>query len=52
MLGEGTQLNAWMTDPSAWPQNRDYSTFMNWFDIRACDTVIDFGETPIEIEEF
>jgi hypothetical protein len=46
------ELSAWMADPSVWPQDRDYSTFMDWFDIRACDTVIDLGETPIEIEEF
>ena len=41
-----------MEDPSVWPQDRNYSTFMDWFDIRACDTVIDLGEVQIEIEEF
>jgi hypothetical protein len=46
------ELNAWMTDPNAWPQDRDYKTFLDWFDIRACDTVIDLGEKPLEIEEF
>jgi hypothetical protein len=46
------ELNAWMTDPDVWPQNRDFKTFGDWFDTLACDTVIDLSNEPIEIEEF
>ena len=41
-----------MTDPNVWPQDRDFKTLIDWFDIHACDTVIDLGEEPIEIEEY
>ena len=46
------ELNSWMTDPDLWPQDRDFKTFLDWFVIGACDTVIDLSDEPIEIEEF
>ena len=46
------ELYSMIRAPDLWPQNRDFTTFNEWFDTHACDTVLDLGNEPIEIEEF
>jgi hypothetical protein len=45
------ELAAWMADPDAWPKNRTYKKFKEWFEVNVSDTVIDYGIDPIIIEE-
>lgn len=42
------ELEAWMTDPDAWPQNRTYKEFKKWFDVVCSDIIWDYGEDDIE----
>jgi hypothetical protein len=44
------ELAAWMDDPEAWPQDRSYKRFNEWFDIRVSDAVIDLGSGQIRHE--
>lgn len=37
------ELEAWMADPDVWPEDRNYKTFKEWFDVRVSDTVLDLG---------
>lgn len=46
------ELNAWMADPDVWPDDISYRKFLDWFEIRACDSVIDLSDEPIETKEF
>ena len=36
-------LSLWLTDPTAWPQDRSLKQFRDWFDVEACDMVLDLG---------
>src|SRR5512141_1929224 len=40
------------TDSALWPQTRDYKTFINWFEVQACDMVYDLGKEPLAAEDF
>ena len=46
------ELYSMIRDPDLWPQNRDLKTYNEWFDTKACDTVFDLSNEPLEIEEF
>jgi hypothetical protein len=35
------ELDGWHTDPSAWPQKRDFKTFQQWFSIELHSVVED-----------
>lgn len=37
------ELEAWHTDESAWPRNRDFATFKKWFDIELHSVVEDLS---------
>ncbi len=37
------ELEAWHTDPSGWPQNRDFKTFKQWFDVYPQSVVLDLA---------
>ncbi len=45
------QLWGWYTDESAWPGQRDWNVFQEWFDIRFCSEVFDMVEKKLEREE-
>ncbi|ULA64637.1 MAG: hypothetical protein LZF86_160037 [Nitrospira sp.] len=35
------ELDGWHTDPSAWPQKRDFKTFQQWFSIELHSVIED-----------
>ena len=45
------ELEEWWTDEADWPMQRDYATFLEWFDITAESIVTDLGRDPIRIED-
>jgi len=45
------ELEAWYTDETAWPSNRTFKLFEQWFDIVHFDLVQDVGRGPIENDE-
>jgi hypothetical protein len=45
------ELSAWCEDQEAWPQNRDYVLFRQWFDVEIHSMVIDPFEDAIEKEK-
>jgi len=42
------ELAAWMDEPERWPENRDFETFLDWFDVEIHSMVFDLGEDPLE----
>ena len=36
-----TELESWFTDPVLWPANRDFSLFLDWFEVEFHDGVVD-----------
>ena len=46
------KLYSMIRDPDLWPQKRDLKTYNEWFDTKACDTVFDLSNEPIDKEEF
>lgn len=44
-------LNSWHRDPSLWPQDRTYSMFMEWFDVRIVGIVYDLADGPLTHED-
>jgi hypothetical protein len=45
------QLNEWLRDPSAWPQDRSTAVFDQWFALEVHSMVLDLVEEPILHEE-
>lgn len=41
------ELLAWDTDESAWPENRDFATFQEWFDVELHSLVEDLCDEEI-----
>jgi len=39
-LFEG-ELEGWYTDETLWPQNRDYKTFREWFEVECHSVILD-----------
>ena len=35
------ELEGWYTDEALWPKNRDYKTFMEWFEVECHSVVMD-----------
>ena len=47
------ELWGWYTDPALWPMNRDFDTFLQWFDVEFHCMVFDADEeTPLEHEDY
>jgi hypothetical protein len=46
------ELYSMIRDPDLWPQKRDFKTYNEWFDTKACDVVYDLSNESVEIEEF
>ncbi len=46
-----TELDEWCTDESAWPQNRDFELFMEWFTVTFHSVVEDMVDAPLLEEE-
>jgi len=44
------ELSSWITDESAWPNNRTYEMFKEWFDVELHSMVYDPYEDDIEKE--
>src|SRR3990167_5070243 len=45
------ELDGWHTDPSAWPQKRDFKTFRQWFSVELHSVVEDLmGDALIDDE--
>jgi len=42
------QLASWWADEKDWPENRDFNTFLKWFDVRLHSTVYDLVDAPLE----
>jgi hypothetical protein len=46
------ELDGWHTDEAAWPQNRDFAMFKEWFDIELHSVVEDLcGDEIIDDED-
>jgi hypothetical protein len=45
------ELYGWHTDPAAWPQERDFETFQEWFDIEMHSVVEDLCDYEIVDED-
>lgn len=41
------ELAGWSTDESEWPENRDFATFQDWFDIELHSVVEDLCDDEI-----
>jgi len=46
------ELDSWYRDENAWPRNRDYATFREWFTIEIHSMVFDLFEDEIIKEEY
>jgi hypothetical protein len=45
------QLNGWYRVPSVWPSERDFATFLRWFECSFHSMIFDLCEDPLEHEE-
>ncbi len=45
------ELDGWHTDPSAWPQKRDFKTFQQWFSIELHSVVEDVVDDALIDDE-
>ena len=45
------ELDGWHTDETAWPQNRDFAMFKEWFDIELHSVVEDLSAEEIIDDE-
>ncbi len=41
------ELNDWCTEENAWPKNRDYKMFSEWFDIEISSMILDLEDDPV-----
>jgi hypothetical protein len=41
------ELNDWYSDESAWPANRTYKMFCEWFDVEVHSMILDLEEFPV-----
>ncbi|MFP4024547.1 MAG: hypothetical protein ACLFVR_08470 [Thiohalospira sp.] len=44
------ELNDWYTDEKAWPQNRTYKMFSEWFEFEICSMILDLEDYPVTKE--
>ena len=44
------QLGDWWTDPTRWPEMRDFATFKEWFDTEFHSLVLDLVDLPLKDE--
>ncbi len=44
------ELNSWMRDPDVWPPQRTLKVFLDWFQVEACELVLDLGKRPIDYD--
>ncbi len=45
------QLLSWWTDEKDWPKNRDFNTFVKWFDVEFHSLVFDLVNEPLTSQE-
>jgi len=45
------QLDGWYCVPSAWPVDRDFDTFIRWFEYRFHSVIIDLCDDPVILGE-
>ncbi len=45
------ELEGWHTDAEAWPQDRSFKVFKQWFDVQHYEIVTDVGRGPIENDD-
>lgn len=45
------ELDGWHTDPSAWPQKRDFKTFQQWFSIELHSVIEDVVDDALIHDE-
>ncbi|MGR3178308.1 MAG: hypothetical protein ACUZ8E_09670 [Candidatus Anammoxibacter sp.] len=41
------QLYSWWTNENDWPSNRDFNTFVEWFDCKFHSLVMDLVDEPL-----
>lgn len=46
------ELAGWHRDEEGWPQERDYRTFEQWFEVQFSSVVVDLSKHPHIVEEF
>lgn len=45
------ELASWMSDPKAWPAERTFELFQDWFEVTFHSMVIDLGQEEFELED-
>ncbi len=43
------ELVGWVQDEAQWPANRDFPTFLEWFDVEFHSMVLDLAEGELEV---
>ncbi|HET7274149.1 MAG TPA: hypothetical protein VFI91_03170 [Longimicrobiaceae bacterium] len=43
-------LDSWYTEPSLWPEQRDWETFNRWFDVELVEMAWDLADEPLTSE--
>ena len=43
------ELVEWVQDEAQWPENRDFPTFLEWFDVESHSMVFDLAEGELEV---
>ena len=46
------ELVSWRTDESSWPQDRSFSVFKEWFEVKGHSMVWDLGTEPFCFEDY
>jgi len=46
------ELNSWSLDQREWPDQRDFQTFQNWFEVSFHSMVLDMDSEPFEREDW
>ena len=46
------ELESWYTDLAVWPQERNMTMFLEWFDVEFHSLVFDLVDAPIQVIEY
>ncbi|TVP60404.1 MAG: hypothetical protein EA351_00670 [Gemmatimonadales bacterium] len=44
------ELDSWYTDPEAWPEDRSWNAFREWFDVELIEMAWDLVDEPLSSE--
>jgi len=47
-----SELADWLRDEERWPRERDFKTFLKWFDVEFHSVIVDLADEGLFLEEF